>query len=74
MKVKVRVQPKTSRNEIISQFDGTLKVFLTVSPVEGKANEALVKIIAKEYNVAKSRVRIVQGLKSRDKIVEIDKL
>ncbi len=68
----VRVTPRASKNEIIEILsDGTVKVHLTAPPVEGKANEALVKFIAEILDVAPSRVEVVAGNTGRDKIVSV---
>lgn len=50
-----------------------MKVYLTAPPVEGKANQALVEALAEYYNVRVRDIKIVSGLKSRDKLVEINK-
>ena len=67
LRLAVLVQPKSSRNEIAGEVEGRLKIRLTAPPVEGKANKALVKFLAKKLGVAGSRVTIVGGLKSRRK-------
>ena len=48
------------------------KVYLTAPPVDGKANQALIKFLAKHYNVSKSSIEIIKGEKSRNKIIEIN--
>lgn len=67
----VRVAPRASRDGILGVHDGALKVALTAPPVEGAANEALVRLLAKALGVAKGEVRVVQGERSRDKVVEV---
>jgi uncharacterized protein (TIGR00251 family) len=68
----VRVTPRASHNEIVGVLnDGTIKVHLVAPPVEGKANEALVKFLAEVLKVAPSRVDIVAGATGRDKLVSI---
>ena len=71
MRYTVRVQPRSSRDEVVRKPDGSLKVYMTAPPVDGKANEALTKLLAGEFGVAASRVRIVRGERSKDKVVEI---
>ncbi len=72
MLISVRVAPRSSKNEIMSKLpDGTLKVKLAAPPVDGRANEALIKLLSKEFRVAKSRIRIVRGMRGRNKLVEI---
>jgi uncharacterized protein len=68
----VRVTPRASRNEIVSVLsDGTIKVHLTAPPVEGQANEALIKFMAEVLGVAPSRIDIVAGSSGRDKLVSV---
>ncbi len=52
--------------------DGVLRAKVTAAPVDGKANKALCKLIAKRVGVAPSRVSVVRGEKSRDKIVRVE--
>ncbi|MEK7084728.1 MAG: DUF167 domain-containing protein [Patescibacteria group bacterium] len=73
MRLKIKVLPRSSSNEIVGHLpDGTLKVKLTAPPVDGKANDALIEFLSKEFDVAKSCVRIARGETSKIKIVEID--
>lgn len=68
---KVRVQPGSSQERMVKNPDGSLKVYLRVPPVEGRANEALKEFLADEFGVRRSRVNIVRGQKTRNKVVEI---
>ena len=68
----VRVQPRASRNEIVGEQEGALRVRLTAPPVNDAANEALVDLLAKLLHVAKRDVRIIAGPTSRRKVVEVD--
>jgi uncharacterized protein len=65
--LSVRLQPKASRNEIIGVQDNQLKVRLTAPPVDGKANIALCKFIAKSFAVANSQVELISGAHNRQK-------
>ena len=67
----VRVAPRASRNAIEGEYQGALKVRLTAPAVEGRANDALVRLLAERLNVSRSAVRIVAGEKSRTKRLEI---
>lgn len=71
MKLKVRVQAGASFNRVERRKDGSIKVHLTARPIKNEANKALVEILAKELGVSKSRVGIVAGAKSKNKIVQI---
>ncbi len=65
--LKVLVQPKGSRNEIIGLQDDKLKVKLTAPPVEGAANKLCVDFLAKSLKVRKSDVEILSGYKGKSK-------
>ena len=68
--IKVRVIPRASKNSVEKYADG-FKVRLTAPATEGKANKALVALLADFFNLKKSRVQIINGLKSRDKLVRL---
>ena len=68
----VRVRPGSSRNEIAGEQDGVLIVRVSAPPVEGKANKAVCKLLAKHYGIPPSRVEIVRGHNARDKVVRLD--
>jgi hypothetical protein len=73
MKLKIHVVPRSSKNAVIGPMtDGTLKVKLTAPPVDGKANEALLELLAKHFETKKNKIKLVSGLTSKNKIVEID--
>ena len=72
MILELHVQPGASRSEFAGMHGDRVKVRLAARAVDGKANEALVEFLAGHYGVAKSRVRIASGLKSRQKRVIID--
>jgi uncharacterized protein (TIGR00251 family) len=68
----VRVTPRASKNEIVDILsDGTVKVHLTAPPVEGKANEALLKFLAKVLDVPIRQLEIVAGVNGRDKLISV---
>ncbi len=67
----VRIQPRASRNEIVRMEGGVLKIRLTAPPVDGAANEALVKFLSDVLGIAKSNVEIVSGQTSREKRIRI---
>jgi uncharacterized protein (TIGR00251 family) len=69
--LSVRIQPRASKNEVVVMEDGSFKIRLTAPPVDGAANEALVRFLADTLSVAKSQVEIVSGHTSREKIVSI---
>jgi len=67
----VRIQPRASRNGIVRREDGTFKIRLTAPPVDGAANEALIKFLSDTLNLSKSQVEIVSGQTSREKRIKI---
>ncbi len=67
----VKVIPKSSQNLIEELAPFQFKVKLTASPVGGKANEALIEVLAKHFGIKKSNVRILRGFSSSHKVVEI---
>ncbi len=69
--LKVRVQPKASRNSIIVQSDGRIRVALTAPPVDGKANKALLRFVAKSLGISRADVSLVSGEKSREKTLAL---
>ena len=69
--LKVYLQPKSSKNEVVGPYRDGIKVKVTAPPVEGKANEALVRFLAKEFGTSPSCIEIVKGLHSREKTVRI---
>jgi uncharacterized protein (TIGR00251 family) len=72
--VRVRLQPRAARNEIAGERDGALVVRLTAPPVENRANEALCRLLAEELGVARTRVSLERGARSRDKVVQVEGL
>jgi len=72
MKLSVYIQPGAKKTEISGEHDGKLKIRVCAPPVEGAANEALIKFISKQLGLSKSKVKIASGDKSRHKILEID--
>jgi uncharacterized protein (TIGR00251 family) len=72
--LRVHVQPRAQRDEIVGWHGERLKIRLTAPPVEGAANEALVKFLAKALGLRRSQVTVTHGHGSRDKTVAIEGL
>ena len=70
MKIEVKVIPN-ARRRMLSRDGSLITVRLTAQPLEGKANEELVKYLSELLNIRKSAIKIVRGEKDRRKIVEI---
>lgn len=71
MTLNIRVIPKSGRN-LVKEEDGRLKVYLTQSPQDGLANIQLIKLLSRHLKIKKYQIKIIKGLKSRDKLVEIN--
>ena len=69
--VKVRVQPKASRGAVLGEHNGALKVAVTAAPEKGKANKAVIEVLAKALGAAKSDMALIAGTTSRDKVFAI---
>jgi uncharacterized protein (TIGR00251 family) len=67
----VQVQPRASRDAIEGEHGDALKIRLTAPPVDDRANQALVRLLAERLNVPRAAVRIVAGEKSRRKRVTV---
>ncbi|MFA6382841.1 MAG: DUF167 domain-containing protein [Parcubacteria group bacterium] len=71
MRIYVKVSPRSSKNEVTRVSEGEYKVKLTAPPVDGQANDMLIKILAEYFDVAKSCVKIVGGKSAKTKIIEV---
>ena len=70
--LQVRVQPKARRNEIVEQADGAFRVRVTAVPEGGEANRAVIALLAEALGIAPSRVALVRGATSRDKLFRVE--
>lgn len=70
-KVKLRVIPRARQNKITTDADGTIRVHITAAPVDGAANDAVIRALAEYFHVPKSQIKIVRGETSRNKVVEL---
>lgn len=71
MKISVRVKAGAKENLVEDQGGGNYRVRVKAPPVEGKANEALITVLAEHFNVPKSRIRLCSGKTSKHKLFEI---
>jgi len=72
MRHSIRVIPRAKQNKVVEE-EGRVKVYLTAPPVEGRANQALIEVLAAHFQVRKGDIRIIRGEKSRDKLIQIGK-
>lgn len=70
----VRVVPRASRSEVIGEHDGALKVRIASPPVDGAANDELIRLFSKKFGVSKSDIEIVSGQTSKNKRIKINNL
>ena len=70
--IKVRVQPRSSKNQVVGAYGDALKINLTAPPVDNAANKACGVFLANLLSVAKSSVTIVTGHTGRNKQVMVD--
>ena len=70
--LQVRVTPRAKRNAIELDDDGQIKVRVTAVPERGKANAAVIALIAKTLGLPKRSVEVVRGHNSRDKVIAVD--
>jgi len=73
IRIKVKVVPRAKKNHISGIMeDGSLKVRVAAPPVDGKANRALIKLLADTLKIPKTDVAIISGLQSRNKTISIE--
>ena len=72
MKISVKVKPKSKQQKIEQNPEGVWIIHLKSPPIDGKANQELIKVIADKFKVKKSQVIIKAGLSSHNKIIEIE--
>ena len=73
-KIRVRLLPRAHADEIVGMRSGALAVRVTAVPVDGRANAALCRLLAKQLGIGSRRVRVARGVSSREKLVQIDGL
>ncbi|MBI5102831.1 MAG: YggU family protein [Nitrospirae bacterium] len=71
IRVTVKVEPRSSKRAVSGVMGDVIKVKLTAPPVDGAANEQLVEFLSETFRVKKSSIRIVKGISSKNKVVEI---
>ena len=71
MKIQVKVKPNSTA-EKLSQEGNSFIVKVKEPPKEGKANQAVIKLVAEHFGVPQSQVRILSGFRSRNKVIEVE--
>ena len=73
MKISIHIKPNSRhREEVVKNDDDTLTVYIKAPAIEGRANAAAIKLLAKHFKVTSSKVKLVRGVTSKYKIFEID--
>ncbi|MBI2443989.1 MAG: DUF167 domain-containing protein [Candidatus Magasanikbacteria bacterium] len=72
MRLQIKVVPRAAQEELIGPLpDGSYRARIAAPPIEGQANAALIKLLSKTLKVARGRIRLVRGGRSKNKLVEI---
>ncbi|MEQ8200826.1 MAG: DUF167 domain-containing protein [Syntrophomonadaceae bacterium] len=71
VRLEVKVQPRSSSNQIVGEQNGALKIKLTAPPVDGEANSALIDFLSARLKIPRKDISLVKGDTSRHKIIEI---
>lgn len=74
IELEVYIQPQASKNEIIGEHNGALKVKINAPPVDGAANAELIHFLSKYLKIAKRNITLVRGETNRHKLLQIDGL
>lgn len=72
--LEIQVQPRSSRNQLVGEQDGRIKIKLTAPPVEGEANQALINFLAQLLDIPKKNIKLLKGESCRHKLIEINGL
>jgi uncharacterized protein (TIGR00251 family) len=72
--LRIHLTPRSSRDEVLGLDGDVLRARVTAPPVEGRANEALLRLLADVLGVPRASLRIVRGQRSREKVVAVDGL
>lgn len=67
----VRVQPRASHSGVAGEFEGVMKVRLGAPPVDGAANQELIRLLAKLFDVTRADVQLISGATSKNKVVRV---
>jgi uncharacterized protein (TIGR00251 family) len=72
LRLRIHVQPRASRSEVVGRHGDAIKIRLAAPPVDGAANEALIRFLAAALAIPRSRLALVSGASSRAKVVRIE--
>ncbi|OGF20452.1 hypothetical protein A2Y83_04860 [Candidatus Falkowbacteria bacterium RBG_13_39_14] len=72
MIISIKVIPRAKKNEVIKIDEFHYRARIVAAPVDGKANNALIKFLSEYFGVGKSKISIIKGDRGREKVVELD--
>lgn len=72
--ISIKVTPRAKESLIIEDFENNLKIKVKSPPVDGRANQEILELLADYYKIPKSQIQIIQGSKSRNKLIKISGL
>ncbi|MBM4144988.1 MAG: YggU family protein [Nitrospira sp.] len=70
--LKIKVEPRSSRKGISGVVGNAIKIKVNAPPVGGAANEELIEVLSEEFGIKKTSIKILRGISSRNKVVEIE--
>lgn len=74
MKISIHLKPNSRhREEVVTNDDGSLTIYTKAPAIEGRANVAAVKLLAKYFDVSSSKLKLLRGATSKYKVFEVDK-
>ena len=73
MKISIKIKLKSKIEKIEKIKDNFFEIYIKEPPIKEKANKKIIEIISDYFKVSSSKIKIVSGLKSRNKIIEINK-
>lgn len=71
-RIRAKVVTKAGKNQIVKDPSGAWKIWVSVLPVKGEANERVIELVAAEFKTAKSNVTIAQGSRGKNKVIEVN--
>jgi len=72
--ISVKVTPRAKESLIIEDFEGNLKIKVKSPPIDNRANQEIIELLADYYKISESQIQIIQGSKSRNKLIKISGL
>jgi uncharacterized protein len=70
--LKIKVEPRSSRKGLSGVVGDAIKIKVNAPPVGGAANEELIEVLSEEFGIKKTSIKIIKGISSRNKVVEIE--